>query len=418
MSDHFSGPRAVAGPPCDIGDFYAFPSPDRPGNLVLVMDVHPLANRTTTFSDGIVYRFRTRPVTVGPDGSGRLFQTGAEELTVDVTFDAAQPDVDGGFRQTGTCRASTGASVTFVVDEAAGSAADGIRAFAGLRSDPFFLDFQAMQRSLVSGRLEFTDPGTPTAPGSNILSIVVELEPRVVAASGVGSLVATVAETLTRGKLEIRLERVGRPEVKNFLMAVKQHDRVNRDMELRDLYNLEDPFHVGPDYRNAYRSRFDANLAFFDGLDGETGWPLGADDAHPLTGMWLDDFLVLDLTRPLAEVSYLEIEEAVLAGRPHATCGGRWLNDDIMDRTYTLVIGGLGAPTISDGIDQATQRSTTRFPYLAPPNEGAAVARPLGATSAPPAGAEEAAVGARHHHESHDHAPHDHEHHTFGHYQL
>jgi hypothetical protein len=417
MSDHFSGPRAVAGPQCDIGDHYAFPSPERPGNLVLVMDVHPLADRTTSFSDGIVYRFRTRSVTVRPDGSDRLFQPGVEELTIDVTFDAAQPDVDGGFRQIGTCRSSTGGCVTFVVDEAAGAAADGMRVFAGLRSEPFFLDFQAMQKSLVSGRLEFTDPGTPTGAGGNILSIVVELEPRVIAASGVGPLVATVGETLTAGKLEIRLERVGRPEVKNFLMALKQHDKVNRDLEVRDLYNLEDPFHVGPDYRNVYRSRFDGNLTYFDGLDGETGWPVADDGTHPLTGLFLDDFLVLDLTRPFAEVSYLEIEEATLAGRPHTTCGGRSLNDDIMDRTYTFVIGGLGAPTIRDGIDQATQRATNRFPYLAPPNEGAAVARPIGATSAPPAGAE-APVGARHHHEPHDHQPHDHEHHTFGHYQL
>ena len=41
MSDHFSGPRAIAGPAGDITDLYAFPSPERPGHLVLVLDVHP-----------------------------------------------------------------------------------------------------------------------------------------------------------------------------------------------------------------------------------------------------------------------------------------------------------------------------------------------------------------------------------------
>ena len=35
MSDHFSGPRALAGPAGDICDVYTFPSPERPGHLVL-----------------------------------------------------------------------------------------------------------------------------------------------------------------------------------------------------------------------------------------------------------------------------------------------------------------------------------------------------------------------------------------------
>ena len=36
MADHFSGPRALADPASDITDVFAFPSPERPGHLVLV----------------------------------------------------------------------------------------------------------------------------------------------------------------------------------------------------------------------------------------------------------------------------------------------------------------------------------------------------------------------------------------------
>ena len=36
LSDHISGPRALADPIADITDVYAFPSPERPGHLVLV----------------------------------------------------------------------------------------------------------------------------------------------------------------------------------------------------------------------------------------------------------------------------------------------------------------------------------------------------------------------------------------------
>ena len=65
MSDHISGPRALADPIADITDVYAFPSPERPGNLVLVMNTLPFAKPTDAFSDGLIYRFRLRPLSPG-----------------------------------------------------------------------------------------------------------------------------------------------------------------------------------------------------------------------------------------------------------------------------------------------------------------------------------------------------------------
>ena len=89
---------------------------------------------------------------------------------------------------------------------------------------------------------------------------------------GGASLVGVVAETLTRGKFNVRIERVGRPEVKNMMLAPKQFDQVNRDLEIRDLYNMEDAFHLADGYLGAYRARLNANLAFWDGLDGKADW--------------------------------------------------------------------------------------------------------------------------------------------------
>ena len=51
MSDHFSGPAVMGDPAVDITDFYAFPSPERPGNLVLIMNVFPMATSQSFFSD-------------------------------------------------------------------------------------------------------------------------------------------------------------------------------------------------------------------------------------------------------------------------------------------------------------------------------------------------------------------------------
>ncbi|WP_225852586.1 DUF4331 domain-containing protein, partial [Micromonospora sp. AMSO12t] len=66
--------------------------------------------------------------------------------------------------------------------------------------------------------------------------------------------------------------------------------------------------------------------------------------------------------------SYFEIERAMLAGHPHASPGGRWLNEDVMDSIFTLYINGGNGPRIHDGIDGPIAWSSKVFPYLAPPN--------------------------------------------------
>ena len=178
-----------------------------------------------------------------------------------------------------------------------------------------------------------------------------------------------VGETLTRGKLNVRLERVGRPEVPNLMLAPKEFDPVNRDLEIRDLYNMDDAFHLAPHYLGAYRARLDANLAFWDSLDGNIDWPISGDGTHPLTELLLADYLVVDVAKPYAEQgSFLEIELAARRGEAHQTCGGRALNDDMMDTIFTLLVNAGNGPTIRDGVDQATRPASQLFPYLAPPN--------------------------------------------------
>ncbi len=86
------------------------------------------------------------------------------------------------------------------------------------------------------------------------------------------------------------------------------------------------------------------------------------------------DYLVIDVSKPYQEDSFFEIESAVRAGRPHQTCGGRSLNDDVMDTLYTLLLAAGAGGRISDGVDQATVRAGVKFPYLAPAN---AVGAPL-----------------------------------------
>ena len=366
MSDHISGPRALAEPIADITDVYAFPSPETPGDLVLVINTLPFAPPDGRFSDGLIYRFRLRPLTPagGPPGSAP-FDVGTEELVFDCVFSDQSP---GAGPQSGLCRTPAGDEVGFGVGDPEGGKGAGVRVFAGPRWDPFILDAPAALRTIATGKLAFTDPSAIFLDGKNVLSIVVELDCAHLLGRQAG-LVGVLAETLTRGRLNIRIERTGRPEVKNLLLGPKQFDPVNRDLEIRDIYNMEDGFHLADGYLGAYRARLNANLAFWDGLDGTVDWPVDDRGDHPLTELVLADHLVVDIGKPYQEHgSFLEIEQAALAGQEHRTCGGRALNDDVMDTFFTLLVNAGTGPVIRDGVDRSSRPASRVFPYLSPAN--------------------------------------------------
>jgi hypothetical protein len=369
MADHFSGPRALSDPAADITDVYAFPSPERPGHLVLALNVFPTAAPSVLFSDAVTYRFRVRPVTSANAAATPAFAVGEEEYAFDFTFAApVQGEGSGTLVQAGTCVTPGGEEISFQVGDEKPAEAPGLRIFAGPRLDPFFIDVLAHFATEKHEQLAFRPEGANALESMNVLTIVCEVDAATVSGPGSSPLLAVVGETMTSGGNPIRIERMGRPEIKNFIMSPKQFDTVNRDLEIRDLYNAEDTFALSQDYLGAYRSRMSANLAYFDRLDGKTAWPLDDQGNHPLTELLLADFLVVDMSKPYSEDGCYEIETALLAGRPHTTCGGRSLNDDIVDTLYTLLVGGVDGPRISDGVDHATQPATRTFPYLNSPN--------------------------------------------------
>ncbi|OIJ97656.1 hypothetical protein BIV25_15335 [Streptomyces sp. MUSC 14] len=368
MSDHLSGTRALADPAIDLTDLYAFPSPSRTGRLVLVMDVFPNARPGALFSDAARYRFRVRPVSVPLGDSGSLFDVGTDEFALAFTFSApVEPDDHGEPAQRGTCELPTGESVSLLVNDERGGEGHGVRCYAGLRLDPFFMDVAKEVETRARRRLAFLPKGTNTLEGADVLTVVAELDVAGVFGPASGSVFAVAAETVTVGPYPVRLERLGRPEVKNILLSDNGVDAANKIVDLRDLYNEEDPFRLGPSHADAYRARLNANLVFFDGLDGKADWTTRPDGTHPLTELLLADFLVVDAAKPYAEDSYFEIERALLAGREHVTCGGRSLGDDVIDTLYTLIVNaGHGSP-VSDGVD-GTVPALRKFPYLAPAN--------------------------------------------------
>ena len=363
MSDHGAGPRSIANPEIDITDVYAFPSPEREGHLVAVMDVFPFAAPSALFSDAIDYRIRMRPLRAVSTGPQTAFAVGEEERAFSFTFSVPRA-LDGGDRlvQEGTCRGPSG-DLSFRVGDEGGAPSNGLRVFAGCRQDPFFIDQKFTGGIRINRRLPDQVTGVNFLAGQNVLSIVLELDYSAFFGGETGSLVAVLAETTTNGSFRARLDRVGRPEIKNFILMDKVCDTVNRDLDVRDLYSEDDGFKLRRDYLGAYRARLNASLAFYDGLDGKTDWPLGDQGNHPLTELLLADFLVVDVAKPFAEDGYLEIERAMLRGVPHKTCGGRWLNHDMVDTLLTFLINNYNGPRISDGVEQAPSPRRA-FPYL------------------------------------------------------
>jgi Domain of unknown function (DUF4331) len=372
MSDHFSGPAVMDDPSADITDFFAFPSPERPGHLVLIMDVFPLASSQSFFSDALTYRFRLRPLT----RSGAGIAHGTAQHTIDVSFNDVPEETSG---QKGKIVTSDGREGSFVVGEPFEQ--DGIRIFAGLASDPFFMDVEAALRTDVSGKLSF-NTAVNTAQFRDVLSIVVEVPfaPIVQGFDGT-TLVGGIAEDIvTRRGKPIRIERLGRPEIKNFVLASTSHDPRTKGVELRDLYNREDAFALSKEYRPLYESRLDSNLAFFDQLDGKPAWPLGPDGRHPLRDLLIGDFLVFDLAYAFGPGKFLEIERAILDNRPHQSAGGRWLDDDILDEMLTLFVNGGRGERLGDGVDAPTKLGSRSFPYVREPNKRADLPAPAFAT--------------------------------------
>ncbi len=140
-----------------------------------------------------------------------------------------------------------------------------------------------------------------------------------------------------------------------------------------DSYNQDDPFALKT---GNYQAAFAKNLRKFDVRDGKSEWTPDQVTSFS-TRMASGNYQVIDTSMPCDYTNphtYLEIERAQLTGKRHQTCGGRMPNEDAMDVTLNFLIRGpaaniTGPGALRDGVDQATEKSSNTFPYLADLNE-------------------------------------------------
>src|SRR5262245_55931166 len=188
MSDHVDGPRSIGEPAADITDLFAFTSPENQGRTVLAMCVFPYAGENAIFSNVIDYSIAVRAVNVAGIGNAARFEPAADEIRFSFRFETLTRDAADKAIQRGVCKLPDGRELPLAVNEEMGaSTPEGdARAFAGLRSDPFYIGLDVATLGPVPNQLQH----------NNVLCMVVEFDTRVMLDVAKGSLFGAIAETI------------------------------------------------------------------------------------------------------------------------------------------------------------------------------------------------------------------------------
>jgi hypothetical protein len=96
--------------------------------------------------------------------------------------------------------------------------------------------------------------------------------------------------------------------------------------------------------------------------DGVADWTPAALAAN--VNVFLDDFLLFDVAKPMTDTSHLEIEKSTISGRTHQTGGGRTVNANVIDILMTWLVNR-DREFLQGGAITATKPGTNTFPYLA-----------------------------------------------------
>jgi len=372
-SDHLDTPTVIADPRSDIGDVYAWMSPDgRQLNLVMTIVGH-------SFSDRLQYIFHV--------DSGARFGATTNTTPIVCRF-PADKELE--------CRAGD-------ADYARGNGSDPaglqghnhrFRVFAGLRDDPFFNNVKGTRAAYEKAALALRngaavdaaqcanfDAATSRAildewrhtsggPGTNFLagwtpaSIVISINVDVVAKGG--RMLAVWGATAASDR---QIDRAGRPLTGNALLGTLSDESVSN--KLKEDYNA-----ATPSTSARFIPEIQKSLGLYDSFDGKCGNQLLADQhAEPptryraLATLLADDRLWVNSASSVC-TQLFAVELANLAGRRELIndCGGRSPNYDSVNIYRSLLVDASN-DTVDDGVHRDERvHSATVFPFLAAPD--------------------------------------------------
>jgi hypothetical protein len=343
-TDHIDGSITVNSPTIDLTDLYAFTAGEHQERLVVVLDIITATQAwerpDPSASFEIVFGTLTRD-----EGVSTLQLLAQPRYRLRCSWQAQIASCEG---PNGTVDAPLGV----VLDQAP------LRLFAGLRSDPFVLN------GVWASELAMND--SIPAPfdsniihGFNVYSLVAEIDIAALMPGLLGQAIALGAEVRDASGEQI-LDRIGRPEIANIAL------QSNTGPDLRDELNSFPALSLPDPFRSTVRTRVRENLDRYDAMD-PTPY---LSDKDVLAEILADDFLTIDPALPCDGARYFDLETAVLEGRQAENCGGRPLEQDIIDTVYGLLIRGSAYDPIVDGTATPTRTASASFPYLAAPNTG------------------------------------------------
>ncbi|HYT71873.1 MAG TPA: DUF4331 family protein [Gemmatimonadales bacterium] len=196
-SDHRDSALLAADQAADIADVYTFRSPVNPSNVVLAMTVSgfiPPSEASTTFFDpNVLYQWKIDnngdavedlAIQAFVTGSGRrqnMHFRVVDRVKHREEHDDEEDDDRASVRrlQIPTVRVTTGPTPIIATRR-------GIKAFAGVRDDPFFFDLAQFKKIVGGMATSFNNPGTDAFAGTNVLAIVIELPGSMLGAAKVG----------------------------------------------------------------------------------------------------------------------------------------------------------------------------------------------------------------------------------------
>jgi len=151
--------------------------------------------------------------------------------------------------------------------------------------------------------------------------------------------------------------------------------------DVRDLWNQMTPFALAEEFEPIFRKRLLDSLTNWDMRDGKADWT--PTDMSSVINVYLDDFLLFDVSKPMSDTSFLEIEKSTLRGRPYQTGGGRTVNANVIDIMITWMVNN-DREFLQGGATGATKPGINSFPYLASPNTQIQIAVENVVLTAPP----------------------------------
>ena len=317
--------------PLDINDVYAFRGSDA-SRTVLAMTVNPAINvlGPTTFQAGAEY-------TLNVDTTG--------DAVADTRWTVTFGDPDARGIQHYTVKQDGKALASGFTDDAKGKSQgrDGVMAYAGMRSDPFFFDLLGFIGSVKGQGTRTLNDGRQADffAGLNTLAIVLEVPNGLI--GGSGTTVGVWATTSWNG---VQADQMGRPAINTVFNGTAAH---------KEAFNVTAPSAQPTAMGGLFRNNVVGVLQFFSSLDTEGAYT--ADQAGALADILLPDVIRYTLG-------------SVAAG----PLNGRALADDVIDAELNITSGGIafagrdGVGAIpTDGVGPHGDYLSA-FPYLGVPH--------------------------------------------------